>query len=313
MEKRATLPILFLIGSVVPIIANVVIFSMIVRKRQLHRVRFYIIGNLSLANIITLPLFCFGTVVSLTDDLKIEENLNSLSGITLAAAVYGATMNSIFLTALLAIDRYIAVKYTLKYQIILTEKKIVLLLVLLWVISLLIPGITFILASSYDKYQHICAIIFINFRLAVSVLLLSLSQCTHLVRKRHMKNIKKRRIYFGVEREKFDRLKNIKNSLKDTFRFYIGTVVIMAAFIALGTIELISCEFHFLVKLLFVVLSQVTDFLIVLLAHREIRDQLQRLLTEFCAHTKIREQLQRLLTRFCFRSNTIHPPKQCNP
>ena len=90
-----------------------------------------------------------------------------------------------------------------------------------------------------------------------------------------MNNIKKRRIYFGVEKEQFDRLKNIENSLKDSFRFYIGTVVIMVAFISLGTTELISCVFHFPLKIHFVVRSQVANFLIVLLAHREIREQLQ--------------------------------------
>ena len=78
-----------------------------------------------------------------------------------------------------------------------------------------------------------------------------------------MKNIRERKIYFGVEREQFVRLKNIKN------RFYVGTV---------GTIELVSSEFHFHFKLLFVVLlvlSQVTDLLIFLFAHREIRAQLR--------------------------------------
>ena len=80
-----------------------------------------------------------------------------------------------------------------------------------------------------------------------------------------MKN-RERKIYFGVEKEQFVRLKNIKNSLKDHFRFSVGTV---------GTIELVSSEFHFHFKLLFVVLSQVTDLLIVLLAHREIRAQLK--------------------------------------
>ena len=292
MEKRAILLVLFLIGSVVPLIANVAIFSMVVRKRQLHRVRFCIIGNLSLADIITLFISCFATVISLKDDVKFEENLNSLSGIIFNTIGYGATMNSIFSTALLAIDRYIAVKYTLKYQTILTEKKIILLLVFLWIISLIIPGITSIIASNHDEYQHISAIIFINLRLVVSASLLGLSKYTHLVRKRHMKNIRKRRIYFGVEKEQFDRLKNIKNSLKDSFRFYIGTVVIMVAFIAIGITELISCEFHFVVKLLFVVLSQVTDFLIVLLAHREIR-----------------EQLRRLIMQFHFRNNITHPQK----
>ena len=296
MENRAILLILFLIGSVVPLIANVAIFSMIVRKRQLHRVRFYIIGNLSLADVITLFISFFVTVRSLQDDGKLEKNLNSFSAVIFTTLGYGATMNSVLSTALLAIDRYIAVKYTLRYQTILTERKMILLLVILWVISLIIPGETSVIASSRDEYQHISAIIFINIRLTVSVLLLSLSKYTHHVRKRHMNNIRKRRIYFGVEKEQLDRLKKIKKSLKDSFRFYISTVVIMVAFIALGTTELISCEFHFLVKLLFVVLSQVTDFLIVLLAHQEIR-----------------EQLRRLLIQFLIRNNITHPQKHCSP
>lgn len=264
MEKRATLLILFLITSVVTMIANLTIFSMIVQTKQLHHVRFYNFGNLALADIIILFISSFGKVISLKDNVKFEENLNSLSGIIFTTTVYGATMNSIFSTALLAIHRYIAVTYTLKYQTTLTERKF------LWVISPIIPGINSIIASSHDEYKRICTIIFINLHFAVSILLLSLSQYTHLVRKRHMKNIRKRKIYFGVEKEQFDRLTNIKNSLKDYFRFCVGTVVTMVAFIAIGTIELISSEFYFLFTLPFVVLSQVTNLLIVLLAHREI-------------------------------------------
>ena len=141
MGNRAILLILFLI-------ANVAIFSMIVHKRELHRVRFYIIGNLSLADTINLFIFCFRKVISLKDDVKFEVNLNSLSGIIFNTIGYGATMISVFSKALLAIDRYMAVKYTLKHQTVLTEKKITSLLVYLWIISLIIPGITSITASS---------------------------------------------------------------------------------------------------------------------------------------------------------------------
>ena len=64
-------------------------------------------------------------------------------------------------SALLAIDRYIAVTYTLKYQTTLTERKF------LWVISPIIPGMNSIIASSHDEYKRICTIIFINLHFAM--------------------------------------------------------------------------------------------------------------------------------------------------
>lgn len=61
---------------------------MIVRKRQLNRVRFYIIGNLSLADIISLFISCCVEVINLEDDAKFCENINSLSGIIFTTAGY---------------------------------------------------------------------------------------------------------------------------------------------------------------------------------------------------------------------------------
>ena len=136
---------------------------MIVRKRQLNRVRFYIIGNLSLPDIISLFISCCVEVISLEDDAKFCENINSLSGIIFTTAGYKRNDEFRIFKVLLAIDRYIAVKYTLNYQIILTERKIILLLVFLWIMSLIIPRITSIVASSHDKYQCIYAIISLTF------------------------------------------------------------------------------------------------------------------------------------------------------
>ena len=85
-EKRAILIILFLIGSVVPRITNVVIFLIIARKKQLYCVRFYIIGNLLLADIITVFISSSGTVKSL--NVKFEGRLNSPSEVAFTTTVY---------------------------------------------------------------------------------------------------------------------------------------------------------------------------------------------------------------------------------
>ena len=69
-----------------PIITNVAIFLMTAQKKQLYCVRSYIIGNLSLADIITVFISYPGTVKSL--NVKFEGRLNSPSEITFANTVY---------------------------------------------------------------------------------------------------------------------------------------------------------------------------------------------------------------------------------
>ena len=62
MLKRATLVYLFLGGSVLPLIVNVLIYVLIIWKRRLQQVRFSIATNLTVAEFLTL-FICSGIMI----------------------------------------------------------------------------------------------------------------------------------------------------------------------------------------------------------------------------------------------------------
>ena len=93
-----------------------------------------------------------------------------------------------------------------------------------------------------------------------------------------METIVKRKNYFGVEQEKLDKLKSLKSSLKDYFKFYIANVAIMSVHSIIAVVELISSEVHLDIKLVVALLSQLIDIAVISLSYREIREQIKRII-----------------------------------
>ena len=54
-----------------------------------------------------------------------------------------------------------------------------------------------------------------------------------------MKKIKVKRKYFGVDKEKLDALKVLKNSLIDSFKHYITIVIALVALMIVETMEIL--------------------------------------------------------------------------
>ena len=116
MLIRIILISLFLAGSVLPVTVNAMIIIWIMCKRKLQQVRFYIIANLAFADIITLLILFNVMIISLYDGRRVEENVDGISAGIARSIGFTLYINSILTTVLLAIDRYIAVKYSLPYQ-----------------------------------------------------------------------------------------------------------------------------------------------------------------------------------------------------
>ena len=278
MLQKTILSVLFVAGSVLPIVVNLVVFMLIIRRKQLQKVRFYIIANLLLGHI------GFLTTHFLRKMIDIYSNQSGKNYTFVYAAAFGLIsyttyLNSILTTGLLAIDRYIAVKYTFHYETMLTKRRILFILSILWFSSVVIP-IVFIKVSGpnfKDTYRNLIASLIV-FRLIVSLVLLGLSKYTYYIKKKHMETIVKRKNYFGVEQEKLDKLKSLKSSLKDSFKFYIANVVIMSVYSLIAAMELISSDVHLDIKLVVMLLSQLTDIMVISLSYREIREQIKRII-----------------------------------
>ena len=275
MLKRTILIYIFLFGSFLPIMLNVMIFALIIMKRQLQQVRFYIIANLTVADVFILLISCTSLIKGLHEGKEIEFSLNSV-GVNIVRTIgYIIYFDSIITTALLAIDRYIAVKYVFRYGLILTKRRIYFILGISWLLSGALASVLWVDVYVYNDLHRNVTITLIGLRLIVSFVLLGVSKYTNVIRRKHIKRISKRRHYFGVQKEKIDRLKNLKSSIKDSFKFYIATFVLMSVLSLFSIIELILLELHFDIKLVVMLLSLITDVLVVSLTYRKIRAQLK--------------------------------------
>ena len=278
MLARIILISLFLIGLVLPITLNAMILVLVIRKRKLQQVRFYIIANLAFAEVLVLFILLSVTVKGLYEGTRNEEKVNNISSDIVRSIGFTLYIDSILTITLLAIDRYIAVKYNLHYQRLLTKRRIILVLTISWLLSAVLSAVPWIDVSVYSDLHRNVSIQFIILRFIASLVLLGLSKYTYVIRKQHMERITQRKNSFGVEKEKFDRLKLIKGSLKDSFKFFVTNVILMSAFSLMEIYELVLFEFHNDFKLIVVLLSHCGDIAVVSLSYREIRMQLKRVI-----------------------------------
>ena len=272
VEKRILAVAVYLIISVTTAIANVAIITLICRKRQLHHVRFYIIANFSVADVLTSLGGCINVIVALAGYEALQAEEGAIEGNKILLSMALCTMvNSLLTAALLAVDRYIAVKYSLRYESILTKNKVFVTLGIIWAASVVIAGIAFINASNYFDYKVHVFITLTTLRIFVGALLISISKYTSAVANRHLNAINKRRQYFGVEKEKQNKLKRVKDTLKDSFKLYIATIVVMVILTVIGTIETIFSKNYIKIKMLLVTLLQLVELIVISLTQREIR------------------------------------------
>lgn len=116
-----------------------------------------------------------------------------------------------------------------------------------------------------------------------------------------MKKIKVRRKYFGVEKEKLDALKVLKNSLID---FYITIVIAMVALVIVETMEILLNDSFFEIRILASLLFHIAVLLAIFFTQREIRCQLRQLFLPCCTRNIDPENTATFeLSKKCKRKN----------
>ena len=274
---------IFLSGSCFTIFANIVIILLILRKRQLWHIRFYIIASLAVADIITLLMLII-MVFKIIFHVSVESVENQIRTFFVIPKVIGLAshISSLLTLAFLAFDRYIAVQHILSYQKILTKKRMIIIMVTIWLFSLSISGMNWINVSIYFEYHRNLFITLTVFRVVTSVLLLTLSKHTNIMRKKHMNQIKRKKEYFGVAKEKLDILKTLKRSLEESFKLYIATVVVLVASTIAGIVQMVVSDYFFEIDIIMMLLLHIVDVIVLALSQGDIRKTLKYM------HNKIR-------------------------
>ena len=175
-KAKLIIVILTLAGSIFAIFASIAIIVLIIRKVSLHRVRFYIMINLCITNIVILLMVIFGITYSLFDGSPIEDDKMNIASSIVGTVTTITHINSLLTTAFLSIDRYIAVKHSIHYQNILTVPRMFYILIAIWVLSIVVAGVQWLHVQIYFHYYRNKLITLILFRTVVSVLLLSISK-----------------------------------------------------------------------------------------------------------------------------------------
>ena len=268
----------FSIVASVVIIFNIIIIILITRRKQLQCIRFYILVNLSVVDTITLVFAIIGFITRFVTG---AENFN-LIRVTFGVSAF---FNSLLTTAFLAIDRYIAVRYSLRYETMLTNRRMFFILAFIWLLSSLTTGLQWIDVPTDTDFWRRLFIILPVLCIPLSTLLLGLSRYTNNIRKSYIKEIEKRRIYFGIESEKRDILRALKNSLKDSFKFYISTIIIILVIAIMSIIEVAQCQYYIKIKLFLILSHHMVNLNNVALTQREIKFQFRQILRSWC-HAK---------------------------
>lgn len=268
----------FSIVASVVIIFNIIIIILITRRKQLQCIRFYILVNLSVVDTITLVFAIIGFITRFVTG---AENFNLII-VTFGVSAF---FNSLLTTAFLAIDRYIAVRYSLRYETMLTNRRMFFILAFIWLLSSLAIGLQWIDVPTDTDFWRRLFIILPVLCIPLSTLLLGLSRYTNNIRKSYIKEIEKRRVYFGIESEKRDILRALKNSLKDSFKFYISTIIIILVIAIMSIIEVAQCQYYIKIKLFLILSHHMVNLINVALTQREIKFQFRQILRSWC-HAK---------------------------
>lgn len=275
---------ILLCGLCITILANMVIVLLIIWKRYLRRVRFYIIANLAVTDIIYLLL-----MITTAAKIIVNNGCTPYVDITRKGSVISAVISlasrfsSLFTAAFLASDRYIAVQYSSRYRTILTKKKMIFIQAIIWFLSFILSGMNWINVSEVSNYYRNRLIIVTLLRVIIYVLILMISKYTSIKMKSLLNEIKRENGNLRISREKTEILRTLKKSLDESFILYIVTAFVLFA----GTINriveivlsnnfLVVSQHSIIVKIVMGLLLNVIEVVALALSQGEIRKALKQ-------------------------------------
>ena len=214
--------------KILPIIAiPVLIFLhicnilLIIKKKKLHKINYYLILNLTIAD---LTLAVFGFVNILIFDYE---------NVDLYLAVTAGYYQSIITTVQISIDRYIAIKFCLRYTSIVTNKRLISLIAVSWFLSAILAFLPMFEAPKYInniKYKRLSSDI-IRYSLIVlsSVVMIAQAVYTVSIRKKHVKKIKRTESQFGNVSGERDIIRKLRQSMKDVMNLNMLTLLFVVS------------------------------------------------------------------------------------
>ncbi|CAI9565245.1 unnamed protein product [Staurois parvus] len=138
----------FLTLGIISLLENILVILAILKNKNLHSPMYFFLCSLAVADMLVSVSNALETIVIAVQNKYLDDVFDSLICISLVASICSLLV--------IAIDRYITIFYALRYHSIMTVKKALALIMVIWV-SCIICGIVFIVYSE-SKTVIVCLI-----------------------------------------------------------------------------------------------------------------------------------------------------------
>ena len=219
---------------------------LIIINKKLHKTAYLILINLS-----------FSDVLLLITVLLMNSYTRYHTYCEVAHTVFYTV--SVLSTFCITIDRYIAVQYCLRYREIVTRKRLLGVLLLLWISSVVLALIPLLVSIKRRRLYKDC--IHVTIYLLCSVILILSSLWIRRIRNTHLACIRKTNAYFGIEDARLSVLRNLATAVLEVIKLNFVTAILV---VLSNIIDVITFYYFQMQNLPFVIISIVTKTLYIL-------------------------------------------------
>ncbi|XP_057310644.1 uncharacterized protein LOC130648608 [Hydractinia symbiolongicarpus] len=239
MANISGLDLFILVFAFLPLPGNILNVIFILTKERLHIPIYYIVIAIAVTDTIFAVSASTSIILQISTDVtnssmcmtcndQIKSKQANLT-IIFHVATKTTFLISIFCTVLLAIDRFIAIKYCLAYYQVVTSCKVFCSVMGISIAATLTTVIPFgkqpklvsaITSRSYKNHVVSWCLMLISM-----VTVFSIAIHTNSMRQRNIKVIKSKKVNTGHNAQQLTILRRLKQSLKDLIRIYIITVI----------------------------------------------------------------------------------------
>ena len=223
--------------GIIPFFVNVSNIIFILRKEGLRIPMYYLLINIAVAEtIFAISVVSAAIVLFVHSNIPIYKSDHIVEVRVLVTICVVTYRTSIYTSVLLSIDRFINIKYCLRYYQLVTKKILLAGVVLVWFIAVfasIIPAGKCVQFSQHGIANELNIYIVPWILTFISCLMIiSASVYTRHIRRKHVREITRTAAHFGISAQKLTILRRLKQSVKDILRFNVITL----AFVSLQTI-----------------------------------------------------------------------------
>ena len=260
--KNVYSPFLLLVAP--PHLCNIIL---IVTQKTSHQNVYIILANLCVSDLL---LSIQGALMHLLGTW-------SVLAINITGVLYLA---STLLTLAISVERYVKVKYGLRYYQLLTKKRLIVFLIVLWGSSLVIPTFTHQIIKE-PRYQALTVRLLCTIS---SIILICLSRWVCKVRNKIMQRIAKRNMRFGIHAEELNMEKRLRGAIREMLQlsYITGGFIIGGSFFSVLYATIFNYKFILIIAVALHYLYLASNPFVYILVMKHLRIQYLRFFQMIC-------------------------------